>query len=287
MLRSWDLPARGYASHGESWSYALALRLACVHELLSSDGGEPVLILDDVFAELDTAAVTGCPTWSRHAEQNMLIAALCRPTCPNASAVPFDVAGGAVTPMSDEKPRPDTPASPLDMVREALARAKASARERGVVRDTNGARPPTTSRDSPAPPNERDPQLVGAEIGRHRRERGWRESAQVATVLASLARARRRGPREAICRPGLRDDGRAGARRGIDRVGDLGAAAIDRRNPRDSWWPSSGRARVIGASFRLCRAGLAPWRASAPGRGPRATGRLSFREVCGSADSRM
>ncbi len=48
------LPARGYASHGESWSLALALRLASV-ELLRADGetGDPIVILDDVFAELD------------------------------------------------------------------------------------------------------------------------------------------------------------------------------------------------------------------------------------------
>jgi DNA replication and repair protein RecF len=46
------LPLRGYASHGESWSFALALRLAS-YELLRSDGDDPVLILDDVFAELD------------------------------------------------------------------------------------------------------------------------------------------------------------------------------------------------------------------------------------------
>jgi DNA replication and repair protein RecF len=46
------LPARGYASHGESWSLALALRLASF-ELLRADGDDPVLILDDVFAELD------------------------------------------------------------------------------------------------------------------------------------------------------------------------------------------------------------------------------------------
>ena len=49
-----DLPARGYASHGESWSYALALKLASA-EVLRGDAvaGDPVLILDDVFAELD------------------------------------------------------------------------------------------------------------------------------------------------------------------------------------------------------------------------------------------
>jgi DNA replication and repair protein RecF len=46
------LPVKGYASHGESWSYALALRLAS-YELLKADGDDPVLILDDVFAELD------------------------------------------------------------------------------------------------------------------------------------------------------------------------------------------------------------------------------------------
>ncbi|WP_431958972.1 DNA replication/repair protein RecF [Actinacidiphila sp. bgisy160] len=51
-LKLGQLPAKGYASHGESWSYALALRLAS-YDLLRADGGEPVLVLDDVFAELD------------------------------------------------------------------------------------------------------------------------------------------------------------------------------------------------------------------------------------------
>src|SRR3954468_22286893 len=53
VLTIGDLPARGYASHGESWSFALALRLAS-YDLLAADGGTPVLMLDDVFAELDT-----------------------------------------------------------------------------------------------------------------------------------------------------------------------------------------------------------------------------------------
>ena len=52
-LRLGELPAKGYASHGESWSYALALRLAA-YDLLRAEGIEPVLVLDDVFAELDT-----------------------------------------------------------------------------------------------------------------------------------------------------------------------------------------------------------------------------------------
>ncbi|MEV5237638.1 DNA replication/repair protein RecF [Streptomyces cinnamoneus] len=52
LLNLGRLPAKGYASHGESWSFALALRLAS-YELLRSEGNEPVLVLDDVFAELD------------------------------------------------------------------------------------------------------------------------------------------------------------------------------------------------------------------------------------------
>ncbi len=62
VLTLGGLPAKGYASHGESWSFALALRLAS-YELLTNGfddagdwgpDGEPVLILDDVFAELDS-----------------------------------------------------------------------------------------------------------------------------------------------------------------------------------------------------------------------------------------
>jgi DNA replication and repair protein RecF len=48
-----SLPVKGYASHGESWSCALALRLAA-YDLLRAEGIEPVLVLDDVFAELDS-----------------------------------------------------------------------------------------------------------------------------------------------------------------------------------------------------------------------------------------
>jgi DNA replication and repair protein RecF len=47
------MPAKGYASHGESWSLALAMRLACL-DVFIDQGRSPVLILDDVFAELDT-----------------------------------------------------------------------------------------------------------------------------------------------------------------------------------------------------------------------------------------
>jgi len=73
------LPAKGYASHGESWSYALALRLAG-YQLLRGDSstgdGEPVLILDDVFAELDTGRRTRLAALVAPAEQVLVTAAV-------------------------------------------------------------------------------------------------------------------------------------------------------------------------------------------------------------------
>ena len=54
VLQLNGMPARGYASHGESWSFALALKLASAEVLRrESNAGDPVLVLDDVFAELD------------------------------------------------------------------------------------------------------------------------------------------------------------------------------------------------------------------------------------------
>lgn len=48
------LPVKGYASHGESWSFALGLKLSLARVLREqSSAGDPVMILDDVFAELD------------------------------------------------------------------------------------------------------------------------------------------------------------------------------------------------------------------------------------------
>ncbi|NLT31503.1 MAG: DNA replication/repair protein RecF [Propionibacterium sp.] len=70
-----ELPAKGYASHGESWSYALALRLAAF-VLLQDDGVEPVLVLDDVFAELDTTRRERLATRVVQAEQVLITAAV-------------------------------------------------------------------------------------------------------------------------------------------------------------------------------------------------------------------
>ncbi|MBH0123302.1 DNA replication/repair protein RecF [Rhodococcus sp. CX] len=70
-----DQPAKGYASHGESWSYALALRLGAF-ELLRSDGTDPVLMLDDVFAELDRRRRTALAAVAASAEQVLITAAV-------------------------------------------------------------------------------------------------------------------------------------------------------------------------------------------------------------------
>lgn len=70
-----DQPAKGFASHGESWSMALALRLGA-YELLRSDGVDPVLLLDDVFAELDTARRQALATVAGEAEQVLVTAAV-------------------------------------------------------------------------------------------------------------------------------------------------------------------------------------------------------------------
>ena len=74
-LRLGDQPAKGFASHGESWSMALALRLAA-YELLRAEGSEPVLLLDDVFAELDTARRRALAGVASSAEQVLITAAV-------------------------------------------------------------------------------------------------------------------------------------------------------------------------------------------------------------------
>ena len=74
-LRLGDQPAKGFASHGESWSFALALRLAA-YELLRTEGSEPVLILDDVFAELDSARREALAAVAAPAEQVLVTAAV-------------------------------------------------------------------------------------------------------------------------------------------------------------------------------------------------------------------
>ena len=74
-LQLGDFPAKGYASHGESWSMAISLRIGS-YNLLKSEGAEPVLILDDIFAELDTTRRQQLTSVTQMAEQTFITAAV-------------------------------------------------------------------------------------------------------------------------------------------------------------------------------------------------------------------
>ena len=96
VLTIGELPAKGYASHGESWSLALALRLASF-ELLREDDDDPVLILDDVFAELDQGRREHLASLVSDAEQVIVTAAVADDVPKALLGHRFAVAGGQVT----------------------------------------------------------------------------------------------------------------------------------------------------------------------------------------------
>ncbi|MCZ2822984.1 MULTISPECIES: DNA replication/repair protein RecF [unclassified Modestobacter] len=75
VLHLGPAPAKGYASHGESWSFALAVKLACF-ALLRAEGDDPILVLDDVFAELDSGRRAALAEVARSAEQTLITAAV-------------------------------------------------------------------------------------------------------------------------------------------------------------------------------------------------------------------
>jgi DNA replication and repair protein RecF len=91
-----ELPARGYASQGESWSMALALRLSC-YELLRADGDDPVLLLDDVFAELDSGRRDRLASLVAGAEQVLVTAAVAADVPAGLHGARFDVAEGRIS----------------------------------------------------------------------------------------------------------------------------------------------------------------------------------------------
>ncbi|GAA0224763.1 DNA replication/repair protein RecF [Saccharothrix mutabilis subsp. mutabilis] len=90
-----DLPAKGYASHGESWSFALALRLGG-YELLRAEGAEPVLVLDDVFAELDRGRRRQLAKVAAGAEQVLITAAVAEDVPEELDGARFEVGHGEV-----------------------------------------------------------------------------------------------------------------------------------------------------------------------------------------------
>jgi len=96
VLSLGELPAKGYASHGESWSFALGLKLAA-YQLLRHDLGEdPVLILDDVFAELDTGRRERLAAMVADCEQVLITAAVDADVPTSLVGQTFQVTLGAV-----------------------------------------------------------------------------------------------------------------------------------------------------------------------------------------------
>jgi DNA replication and repair protein RecF len=90
------LPARTHASHGEAWSLALAFRLAA-HRLLADDGEEPILLLDDVFAELDRRRRERLVDLAMAVEQSIITASVVEELPEQLKATMFHVEPGRIT----------------------------------------------------------------------------------------------------------------------------------------------------------------------------------------------
>jgi DNA replication and repair protein RecF len=97
LLLLGSLPAKGYISHGESWSYALALKLASA-SLIRKDAraGDPILILDDVFAELDSTRRSRLAQLISHNEQVIITAAVAEDVPSELRATKFKVTSGSL-----------------------------------------------------------------------------------------------------------------------------------------------------------------------------------------------
>ena len=102
LLLLGTLPAKGYISHGESWSYALALKLASA-SLIRKDAraGDPILILDDVFAELDSTRRSRLASLISHNEQVIITAAAAEDVPSELRATKFMVTAGSLEAAND------------------------------------------------------------------------------------------------------------------------------------------------------------------------------------------
>jgi DNA replication and repair protein RecF len=101
VLHLGPAPAKGYASHGESWSFALAVKLACF-ALLRAEGDDPILVLDDVFAELDAGRRSALAEVAGSAEQTLITAAVAEDVPPALRGTRVQVADGRATVLTAE-----------------------------------------------------------------------------------------------------------------------------------------------------------------------------------------
>ena len=115
------LPARGYASHGESWSFALALKLASAEVLrVDAVAGDPVLVLDDVFAELDEGRRERLADAIVDYEQVLITAAVGRDVPERLRATTVRIAAGAIVEPDAVEPDAEvaSPVGPADGARD-------------------------------------------------------------------------------------------------------------------------------------------------------------------------
>ena len=249
---------------GESWSFALALRLAS-YDLLRADGDDPILILDDVFAELDTRAPrtarraggrgragAGHRRGRRRRARSAARAAdrrrrragrgPCRVTSPTSR--PPASPGRRTSRRTSAWPSPrrrtptTTPGSTWPAASPAGWPAPGARRKRRFVLRVRAAVPggPTRSA-SGAHPDERDPQLLDTTIGRLIADQGWSTDVRVHGVFTRWEQLVGREVAQ-HCRPRRSVRGRSRQRRhprGAHRLHRLGhpdeAARADRRTP--------------------------------------------------------
>jgi DNA replication and repair protein RecF len=103
VLHLGPAPAKGFASHGESWSLALALKLA-TFALLRAEGEDPILILDDVFATLDAERRAALASVARSAEQTLITAAVLDDVPAELRGARVEVGGGIAVLVKDAVP---------------------------------------------------------------------------------------------------------------------------------------------------------------------------------------
>ncbi|OII31623.1 DNA replication/repair protein RecF [Curtobacterium sp. MMLR14_010] len=109
------LPARGYASHGESWSFALAIQLASASILRAESSlGDPIIILDDVFAELDESRRERLGTAVADYEQVLITAAVFGDVPGQLAAHTVRIEAGTIVTDETEPSRASSPTMPTE-----------------------------------------------------------------------------------------------------------------------------------------------------------------------------